>query len=73
MRFFGDCMHMFDYSYLKDSLLPAQLVNQTSNIAALKVLSAERRRQYARIFGWWRSKVCAASFIGVRRQRLIHE
>ena len=39
-------MHIFDYSYLKDSLLPAKLVNLTSNIAALRVLSSERRKQF---------------------------
>lgn len=39
-------MHIFDYSYLKNDLLPAQLVNLTSNIAALRVLSAERRQQF---------------------------
>jgi len=39
-------MHIFDYSYLKDSFLPAQLVNLTSNIAALRVLSAERHARF---------------------------
>ena len=43
-------MHIFDYSYLKDKLLPAKLVNLTSNIAALKVLSSERRGRFARAY-----------------------
>lgn len=33
-------MHIFDYSFLKDSLLPAQLVTLAANIAALKAMSA---------------------------------
>ena len=43
-------MHIFDYSYLKNSLLPAKLVNLTSNIAALRVLSAERQRQFGKAY-----------------------
>ena len=43
-------MHIFDYSYLKNSLLPAQLVNLTSNIAALRALSAERCKQFGKAY-----------------------
>lgn len=39
-------MHIFDYSYLKNDLLPAKLVNLTSSIAALRVLSAERKVRF---------------------------
>ena len=38
-------MHKFDYSFLADGLLPANLVNLTANIASLSVKSAVR---YAR-------------------------
>ena len=43
-------MHIFDYSYLKDSLLPAKLVNLTSNISALRILSSERRSRFTRAY-----------------------
>ena len=43
-------MHIFDYSYLKNDLLPAKLVNLTSSIAALRVLSAERKDRFARAY-----------------------
>ena len=38
-------MHIFDYSFLKNDLLPAQLVSLASNISALKVMSAFRKRE----------------------------
>ena len=43
-------MHVFDYSFLKDSLLPAQLVTLAANIAGLKAMSAVRRRENAEAF-----------------------
>lgn len=43
-------MHIFDYSYLKDDLLPAKLVNLTSNIAALRVLSSERKDRFVQAY-----------------------
>ena len=43
-------MHIFSYSFLRDELLPAQLVTLASNIAALKTLSAVRKRDNARVF-----------------------
>ena len=38
-------MHIFDYSFLKDDLLPAQLINLTSNIYALRVMSDIRKKE----------------------------
>lgn len=43
-------MHVFDYSFLKDSLLPAQLVTLAANIAGLKTMSAIRRKENAEAF-----------------------
>lgn len=37
-------MHIFDYSFLKNDLLPAQLVSLASNISTLKVMSAFRKK-----------------------------
>ena len=36
-------MHIFDYSFLDNGLLPAELVNLTSTISALNAISEERR------------------------------
>ena len=36
-------MHIFDYSFLEDGLLPAELVNLTSTISALNAIYDERR------------------------------
>lgn len=41
----GGIMHIFDYSFLKDDLLPAQLINLTSNIYALRVMSDIRKKE----------------------------
>lgn len=38
-------MHIFDYSFLKNDLLPAQLVSLVSNISTLKVMSAFRKKE----------------------------
>ena len=46
-RFF---MHIFDYSFLKDDLLPAQLVTLAANISTLKVMTAVRRNGNAEAF-----------------------
>ena len=43
-------MHIFDYSFLKNDLLPAQLVNITSNITALKTMAEFRQRDNHAIF-----------------------
>ena len=38
-------MHIFDYSFLKNDLLPAQLVSLASNISMLKVMSSVRKSE----------------------------
>ena len=38
-------MHIFDYSFLDEGVLPAELVNLTSTISALNALSEERRNR----------------------------
>lgn len=43
-------MHIFDYSFLKNDLLPAQLVNITSNIVELRTMSEFRQRDNDAIF-----------------------
>ena len=44
-------MHIFDYGFLQDSLLPAQLVNLTANISSLKTLSSVRKGQFESAYG----------------------
>ncbi len=44
-------MHIFDYSFLRDDLLPAQLVTLASNISELRTMSAVRRGENADAFG----------------------
>ena len=36
-------MHIFDYSFLDNGLLPSSIVNLTATISALKALADERR------------------------------
>mgnify|MGYP002310861945 CR=1 FL=1 len=43
-------MHKFDYSFLADGLLPANLVNLTANIASLSVKSAVRKADFKNVF-----------------------
>ena len=43
-------MRKFDYSFLNNGLLPANLVNLTSNIAALKTMAGVRKEEHAKIF-----------------------
>lgn len=43
-------MRKFDYSFLKDGLLPARLVNLTAGIASLKTMAGVRKAEYPRIF-----------------------
>ena len=43
-------MRNFDYSFLNNGLLPASLVNLTSNIAALKTMAGVRKDEYTQIF-----------------------
>jgi Fic family protein len=43
-------MRKFDYSFLNSGLLPANLINLTSNISSLKTMAGVRKEEYARIF-----------------------
>ena len=43
-------MRRFDYSFLDNGLLPASLVNLTSDIYALKTMAGTRKTEYAKIF-----------------------
>ena len=43
-------MRKFDYSFLSNGLLPANLVNVTSNISALKTMAGMRKKEYTQIF-----------------------
>jgi len=43
-------MRKFDYSFLNNGLLPANLVNLTSNISVLKTMAGVRKEEYAQIF-----------------------
>ena len=46
----GDYMHIFDYSFLDNGLLPAALTNLTANIYALRSASGLRREANPKIF-----------------------
>jgi Fic family protein len=43
-------MRKFDYSFLRNSLFPANLINITSNIAELKSLESVRKKDFQKIF-----------------------
>lgn len=43
-------MRKFDYSFLDNGLLPANLVNLTANISSLKAMAKMRKDEYATIF-----------------------
>ena len=43
-------MRKFDYSFLNNGLLPASLVNLTSNISTLKTMAGIRKEEYAQVF-----------------------
>jgi len=43
-------MRKFDYSFLDNGLLPANLINLTSNISSLKTMAGVRKEEYAQIF-----------------------
>ncbi|MCD8151596.1 MAG: Fic family protein [Clostridiales bacterium] len=43
-------MRKFDYSFLNNGMLPASLVNLTSNISSLKTMAGVRKEEYARVF-----------------------
>lgn len=43
-------MHKFDYSFLNNGLLPASLINLTSDIYSLKTAAGMRKGEYEKIF-----------------------
>ena len=43
-------MRRFDYSFLNNGLLPANLINLTSGIVSLKTMAGVRKDEYAQIF-----------------------
>ena len=43
-------MHKFDYSFLNNGLLPAQMVNLTANIASLKTAAGFRKIKHLQVF-----------------------
>ena len=46
----GYGMRRFDYSFLNNGLLPANMVNLTASIASLKTMANVRKEEYVRIF-----------------------
>ena len=42
-------MRKFDYSFLNNGLLPANLVNLTANISSLKTMAGVRKDEYKQI------------------------
>lgn len=45
-----DVMRNFDYSFLDNGLLPANLVNLTANISSLKTMASVRKEEHLKIF-----------------------
>ena len=43
-------MRKFDYSFLNNGLLPANLINLTSSIVSLKTMAGVRKEEYAKVF-----------------------
>ena len=43
-------MRRFDYSFLGNGLLPANLANLTAGIASLKTMAGIRKEEYIRVF-----------------------
>lgn len=50
MQKLGVIMRKFDYSFLDDGLLPANLVNITGNIYSLRSKAGVRKAEYGRVF-----------------------
>lgn len=46
----GLIMRKFDYSFLNNALLPANLITLTSGIASLKTMACVRKEGYAKVF-----------------------
>lgn len=42
-RYFDPLMHIFDYTFLDEGLLPAEIVNLTATIAAFNAISDTRK------------------------------
>lgn len=43
-------MHIFDYSFLQNGLLPARLLNITTDIYTLRVMALNRKEQFINVF-----------------------
>lgn len=43
-------MHRFDYSFLKDGMLPADMVNLSAAVAAFQAISGERKRENEAVY-----------------------
>lgn len=43
-------MHIFDYSFLQNGLLPAGLLNITTDIYTLRVMALDRKEKYTDAF-----------------------
>lgn len=50
MQIKGENMHLFDYSFLENGLIPASLVNATALISSLKTSSNFRKADYLKIY-----------------------
>ena len=47
----GDsAMHLFDYSFLQNGLLPAGILNVTTDIYALRVMASDRKEHFVDVF-----------------------
>lgn len=47
-------MRKFDYSFLNNGMLPANLVNLTANIAELKTMAGVRKEEYTQTLRSWK-------------------
>lgn len=50
MQIRRDGMRKFDYSFLNNGLLPANLLNLTANIYSLRTMEGTRKEEYAKVF-----------------------
>ena len=46
----GSVMHLFDYSFLQNGLLPAGILNITTDIYALRVMASDRKEHFVDVF-----------------------
>ena len=49
-RYFDPLMHIFDYTFLDEGLLPAEIVNLTATIAAFNAISDTRKESNKSIY-----------------------